>query len=140
MFTKEKTYYKSYAEIKVCSKISTTNWDDSFNVSWETLAQFFQKFKYKWRPVDLIKRRKFNNKERFLFYNFFNECIYIYDCKVNVDLAKFDFEQYKFDNIFLFKDEILEKKAHYKINFYYDDLLDNEFDECNYDEVSLPFY
>lgn len=36
-FNKQKTMFKSYAEIKVCSKISTTNWDDSFNLTWETL-------------------------------------------------------------------------------------------------------
>jgi hypothetical protein len=106
MFNKEKTYYKTYAEIKVCSKISTTNWDDSFNVSWETLIEFYKKFKHKWDPIDFIKRRKLNNKERFLFYNFFNECIYIYDCKVNVDLTKLDFELYKFENIYLNLEEI----------------------------------
>ena len=37
IINKTKTYFKSYAEIKVCSKISTTNWDDSFNLTWETL-------------------------------------------------------------------------------------------------------
>ena len=36
-FTKEITYFKSYGEVKVCSKISTTNWDDSFNLTWELI-------------------------------------------------------------------------------------------------------
>ena len=36
-FMKLKTVYKSYAEIKLCSKISTTNWDDALNIRWEAL-------------------------------------------------------------------------------------------------------
>lgn len=69
-FMKQRTLYKSYAEVKVCSKISTTNWDDSFNLRWESLIYFFQKFNIKWKPEEFMKRRKFNNKERFTFYNF----------------------------------------------------------------------
>ena len=40
-FMKKKTFYRSYAEIKICSRINRTNWDDSFNVNWETIEEFF---------------------------------------------------------------------------------------------------
>lgn len=61
MYPKEVTYFRSYVEIKVTSKISSTGWDDSFNVSWETMIKFFSKFKIKWNPIDFLSRRKFNN-------------------------------------------------------------------------------
>jgi hypothetical protein len=38
MVAKEITQYKSFAEIKLCSKLSTTPWDDAINVSWEKLG------------------------------------------------------------------------------------------------------
>jgi hypothetical protein len=60
-FTKEKTYFKSFAEIKVCSKISTTNWDDSFNVTWECITNFFKKFNFKFDPDHFMRRRQFND-------------------------------------------------------------------------------
>ena len=90
IFTKEKTYFLSFAEIKVCSKISTTNWDDSFNITWETLIIFYKKFNIKWNPIDFLKRKKFNDKQRFLFYNFFPKCLFIHDCRVIVDLERID--------------------------------------------------
>ncbi len=43
-FAKKRTIFKSYLEVKICSKINMTNWDDSFNVNWETLSDFFKKF------------------------------------------------------------------------------------------------
>ena len=57
VYTKEKTKFISYAEIKVCSKISTTNWDDSFNIRWELLVEFFMKFDLEWSPINFLKRR-----------------------------------------------------------------------------------
>lgn len=55
----------------------------------------------KWKPDDFMKRRKLNSKERFTFYNFFSECLYIYDCKIHFDIDKLDVENFKFDYIYL---------------------------------------
>lgn len=44
MITKEKTRQKTYLEIKVTTKMSDTIWDDSYNVTWEKVEDFFQKF------------------------------------------------------------------------------------------------
>jgi hypothetical protein len=44
MVGKNLTMFKSFAEIKVCSKLSTTIWDDCVNVSWEDMKAFFSFF------------------------------------------------------------------------------------------------
>lgn len=59
-----------------------------------------------WKPEDFMKRRRFNTKERFTFYNFFEKTLCIYDCKINFDLERFDFEVFKFDYIYLNLDKI----------------------------------
>ncbi|CDW88809.1 UNKNOWN [Stylonychia lemnae] len=139
-FTKRKTGYRSYTEIKVCSKISTTNWDDSFNLSWEQLQQFFMKFGFKWSPHNFLNTKRFNQKERFTFFNFFAECLFIYDCRVQLDMQRLDIEQYKFEKIFLNLEQIQRTKRQNKLQFYFDDYLEDEFDETKYDYAIYPFY
>ena len=53
-----------------------------------------------------MRRRKWSQKERFTFYNFFNLCLYIYDCKINFDLERLDVNAFKFDQIYLRLDDI----------------------------------
>ena len=139
-FAKKKTVYKSYAEIKVCSKVSTTNWDDAFNLTWETLTEFFLKFQFAWKPLEFLTRRKFNQRERFTFYNFFAYTLYIYDCRVVIDLERLDLESYKFNSIYLRLEEIQRNKRENHYLFYYDDILERDFDESRFDRPVFPFY
>ena len=49
---KERTMYQSYIEVKVCTRLSTTVWDDSVNVSWDSLIKFFAFFgHFNWNPI-----------------------------------------------------------------------------------------
>jgi hypothetical protein len=41
MSTKERTKYKTYLEVKINTKMSDTIWDDSFNLQWERVYEFF---------------------------------------------------------------------------------------------------
>jgi hypothetical protein len=77
--TKEKTKYKTYLEVKVCTKMSDTIWDDCFNLPWEKLEEFFRIFNFKWRLHDLLVKRKMSYRDRFTFFNFFGYCLSIKD-------------------------------------------------------------
>ena len=79
MITKQKTRYKTYLEIKVTTKMSDTIWDDSMNMQWEQLEEFFQKFNIKWRLYDLLLKRRLTYKDRFTLFNFMGLCLSIQD-------------------------------------------------------------
>ena len=44
MVNKTKTRFKTYMELKVNTKMSDVIWDDSINLRWEQLENFFLKF------------------------------------------------------------------------------------------------
>ena len=44
MVNKTKTRFKTYMELKVNTKMSDVIWDDSINLRWEQLVNFFLKF------------------------------------------------------------------------------------------------
>ena len=77
MVTKTRTRYKSYLEIKVCTKMSDTIWDDSFNLPWESIKDFNLKFGINWRLHDLLLKKKMSYRERFTFFNFMGPCLSI---------------------------------------------------------------
>ena len=78
MVGKNLTMFKSFAEIKVCSKLSTTIWDDCVNVSWEDMKAFFSFFGIQdWNVLLFLKRGKFTTEEAFIFYHHFSDCLEI---------------------------------------------------------------
>jgi len=109
-FAQEVTTYKSYAELKVFTRVSKTNWDDTCKVRWETIEQFFKLFGVKFRAIDFLRNRGFSPKERFLFQNFFPQAMTIDECKVKVDLDRLDIEGFKYNYVYLNLETIRHKK------------------------------
>lgn len=143
MVTKERTRYKTYLEIKVSTKMSDTIWDDSLNLSWEKVEGFYKKFHISWRLYDLLLRRRMNYKERFTFFNFIGPCLSIDETVLVYNPEQFDFENFKYNQIFLRMAEINEFRQGLfpNMNFYNDDYLKlGGFDECDYDPRLKPYY
>lgn len=102
MSTKQKTKYKTYLEIKVCSKMSDTIWDDAFNLPWEKVSEFFGILDHpRWKLHDLLIKKKMSYKERFLFFNFFGMTLSIRDTLLQFDPHAFDLDTFKFNQIFM---------------------------------------
>ncbi len=57
-----------------------------------------------------------------------------------IDLDRFDVENFKFNNIYLNLYDIKEEKRINKMLFYFDDLLEADFDESKFDYPVFPFY
>ena len=97
MITKTRTKYKTYLEIKVTTKMSDTIWDDSLNVPWEKIENFYAKFGLKWQLNDILLNRKMNFRDRFTFFNFIGPCLEINNTKLKFDLELFNYEGFKYD-------------------------------------------
>jgi hypothetical protein len=107
MVTKQRTRFKTYLEIKVATKMSDTIWDDSMNMSWETFEKFYRKFGITWRLNDLLLGRKMTFRDRFVFFNFIGHCLSIQDTLLVYNPDSFDFEVFKYNQIFLEHDKII---------------------------------
>jgi hypothetical protein len=142
MVTKERTRYKTYMEIKVATKMSDTIWDDTLNLNWERLEKFYRKFGINWRLNDLLLRRKMTFRDRFTFFNFIGHCFTINNTVLNYNPDQFDFEAFKYNQIFLQLDEIKKLRRQYSnMPFYFDDFLQIwKFDETEYDQLATPYY
>jgi len=145
MGEKEHSLYRSYAEVKICSKLSTTTWDDSVNVSWESLTKFFNFFGYKeWSPIQFLKRSKFSRVEAFLFYQHFSECLVMDSrdgIKLVFDIKKLHEVRHKYDLIFLNLEKHNEVKRKLELAFYYPDVLEKtNFDASEFDLLIFPFW
>lgn len=121
--------------------MSDSIWDDSFNMVWEKFEEFYAKFGIEWRLHDLLSKRRMSFRDRFTFFNLFGNCISIRDTLVQYHPETFDFEAFKFDEIFLKLDQMVEfRKQFTALPFYFDDFLKNGFDETKYDKAITPFY
>ena len=141
MSTKQKTKYKTFLEVKVCTKMSDTIWDDSFNLPWEKLHEYFLIMGHTWRLHDLLIKKRMSYKERFMFFNFFGMTLSIRDTVVNFDAKAFDLDTYKFNQIFLKQEELLAMRGRFgHMPYYFDDMIREGFDECSFDRPISPFY
>lgn len=99
------TTYSSYAEVKVCPRLSSTLWADSVLVTWELLGQFFDFFGIKnWEPTQFLKQERFNQDEALIFYQFFPECLAINEddsVTLTFNLARLSPVRHRYDMIFL---------------------------------------
>jgi hypothetical protein len=139
-YKREKTLYKCYLEITVSAQTTTTFWDGWLNIRFESLAQFFSKFQRIFKVNDFLKRGRFSTENRFLFYNYFADSLYMEDCKMFLDLDRINGQQIIFDDCFLKLEERARVKAENNIFFYYDDLLDKTYDATRLDNLTFPFY
>ena len=126
MSTKERTKYKTYLEVKINTKMSDTIWDDSFNLKWERVYDFFQIFGIKWRLHDLILKRRFGFRDRFVFFNFFGMSLSIRDTLLEYNYDSINFESFKYNNIFLKQDHLKSMRKNFgHMPFYFDDFVDS---------------
>jgi len=101
MVNKTVTRFKSYLELRVSTRMSGPIWDDSFNMRWEQLEDFFKKFGLAWSLNDLVLRRQMTYRHRFAFFNFIGRCLTINDTVLVYKPELFDFEEFKFTSIYL---------------------------------------
>jgi len=143
MSTKYKTKYKTYLEIKICTKMSDTIWDDAFNLPWEKLSEFYLLFDVRWRLHDLLIKKKMSYKERFIFFNFFGMALSIRDTQVQFDQEAIDLDNFKFNQIYLRVDELQGwRKGFGHMPYYFDNMIEKGtgFDECKFDKAISPFF
>lgn len=125
----EKTSYCSYAEVKVCPRVSSTLWADSVLVSWENMAEFFAFFGiFKWDPIGFLKRESFNQQESLIFYKFFPECLCLNEndnVSLKLDLTRLSPVRHYYDLVFLNLHRFEWTQRTYEINFFYPTILTN---------------
>ena len=141
MSTKQKTRYKTFIEIKICTKMSDTIWDDAFNLPWERIHEFYLVLGQNWRLHDLLIKKRMSYKERFLFFNFFGMTLSIRDTIVHYEPKSMDLETFKFNQIYLKRDELAEMRSRFgQMPYYFEDMIKEGFDECDFDKKVSPFY
>lgn len=141
-------------------------WDDSVNVPWETLIEFFGIFGIRWHPVSFLKRSGFRREEAFLINEYFTRCFFLDHNNVDalsLDLSRLNFNQVKYDEIFLqlpehvardgpevdaLTGELLSEQAVAPSRYcrkLFEKYIRNEeyvlrFDDAEYDKLIFPFY
>jgi hypothetical protein len=59
--------------------MADTIWDDSFNLPWERIDEFYKIFGVNWTLHKLIIKKKMSYRDRFIFFNFFGMTLSIRD-------------------------------------------------------------
>ena len=124
----QKTQFQSYAEILVFSRLSTSIWDDSINLSWEQLQAFFQFFGHQFEPNMFMRRNGFSKKEKFIFYNMIGECLTldpIKNVELYFDLNNLVASRLLYDRIYLNLQQHYYEQIKSRDHFYYPDILNN---------------
>ena len=121
-----KTDYQSYADILVFTRVSSTVWDDSINLTWESLISFFGFFGHSFDPIQTLKRGCFSSKEQFIFYNLIGECLTLdplRQIELHFDLNKLSMEKILHDRFYLQLDQLFYEQVRSRLHFYYPDIL-----------------
>ena len=122
------TQFQSYAEVQVFSRLSTSIWDDSINISWEQLQAFFAFFGHRFDPIIFLKQNGFSNRERFIFYNMIGECLTldpIKNVELYFDLAYLQAAPLLYDKIYLRLEGHYYEQLRSRHHFYFPDILNS---------------
>lgn len=119
------------------SRDTLSQWRDVIHISWEKLKSYFKMFNMQFNPIQFIKSQKFTPNQRYIFYEYFGNCLEIANSSVELDFSMLDIKSI-YDYLYL-------NQQSYGYNFfYYNNLFSDEYayEDMEYEPFNdnLPSY